>query len=255
MLLLPAYLQTPLLWKEEQFGVQQFVLPQLAEKISTTAEAPEGIRLGQRLEYCFKALIEAHPDFELVVHGLQIKRQKKTLGEIDFIVRDKRLDHSAEHAHKVYHVEHTFKFYCIDPNITEPIHRLVGPNRKDMFFTKLDKIKNHQLPLIYTEESKNALQHYGLESQAIQNRVYFKAHLFTPWNQEQKRPVPSAPLIRPLNAACTQGYWLRMEQLEDPFLKMPNFTFPTKMIGHLILLRNYSGWITGLCSRKYIYDI
>ncbi|MEL6977000.1 MAG: DUF1853 family protein, partial [Bacteroidota bacterium] len=65
--------------------------------------------------------------YEVVLKNIPVLEGKTTVGEIDFILKDLVRD-------EVVHVELTYKFYVIDPSISEPIHRLLGPNRRDMFF-------------------------------------------------------------------------------------------------------------------------
>ena len=160
---------------------------------------PSTLRLGHQVEHIFFQILEAHPDYEILAHSVQIKRGNKTIGELDFLIK---------YQGQVYHIELSCKFYLIDPLITEPIHRLIGPNRGDMFFTKLDKTKDQQLPLLHSKECLPHLQALGLEASQIKQQVCFLAHLFTPI-------TGALPSIRPLNKQCIVGAWMRMSYFEN----------------------------------------
>ena len=71
---------------------------------------PQNIRLGQRMEYFMEAALK-DSDYEILAKNLQIIYQKKTLGEIDFIVKN-RSDNS------IFQVEMVYKFYLFDPEST-----------------------------------------------------------------------------------------------------------------------------------------
>jgi hypothetical protein len=57
--------------------------------------------------------------------NIQVIEDKKTIGEIDFIIEDKNTK-------QVIHMELAYKFYLFDPSISsEPINNWIGPNRDD----------------------------------------------------------------------------------------------------------------------------
>ena len=105
---------------------------------------------------------------------------------------------------RLLHIELTYKFYIIDTHISEPIHQLIGPNRRDMFFTKMEKIKQRQFQLLHTEEGSRALDEKGIHHEEIEHQCCFKAQLFHPYEESKVH-------IRPLNSGCIQGFWLKFD--------------------------------------------
>ena len=143
MKLVQGFTNTQPLWRGTQFGIPQFRLPSIDLRTFTPTPIPTKLRLGHQVEHVFIQNLESHPDYTILAHSLQIKRNKQTIGELDFLVRYKE---------QLYHIELSCKFYLIDPSITESIHCLVGPNRSDAFFKKIEKTQQKQLPLLYCEE-------------------------------------------------------------------------------------------------------
>jgi len=197
-----GFINTPTLWSKEQFGLSQFELPTMnlasfkAQPISTK------LRLGHQVEYIFKQLLEYSDQYEVIAHNIQIKRGKETIGELDFLVKERFRESILQ---QIIHIELTYKFYIIDPVITEPIHRLMGPNRKDMFFTKMEKTRDKQLPLLYSKECQEAMESLHINTDTIKQQTYFLAQLFTEYG---KKDVAT---IRPLNKKCIVGFWVRFE--------------------------------------------
>ena len=207
-----GFLASPPLWEHTQFGLQQFEIPPLDLAHFEPQSIPEKLRLGHQIEYIFHQLLSHSDCYEVLAHNIQIKKGNDTLGELDFIIRSclparqvrETCAERSRSSKKLLHLELTYKFYIIDPTIDDPIHRLIGPNRKDAFFAKLEKTKQKQLPLIHTEEGKQTLATLGIESSELDQQVLFMGQLFIPYNT-------TAPSIEPLNTDCIVGFWIRMQ--------------------------------------------
>ncbi|MFS4468346.1 DUF1853 family protein [Maribacter sp. 2210JD10-5] len=209
-----GFISTPPLWINEQFNIIQFKFPEIDLAQFEPQPIPTKIRLGHQMEHIFKQLLEYSPDYEVLLHNLPIKSGKQTLGEIDFILKEKRTQ-------KLIHVELTYKFYIINPKISEPVHQLMGPNKRDMFFTKMEKIKNHQFTLLHSKEGSKALAKVGVDQQKIEHQTCYKALLFEPYRS-------NAISIRPLNTDCIMGYWLRFSEFNAAEFKNHEFYIPFK---------------------------
>lgn len=209
-----GFLQTPPLWTKSQFGITQFEFPEVALTNHTPTPIPQKIRLGHQMEHVCKQLLEASNEYDVLVYNLPVRKHKQTLGEIDFILREKATE-------LIIHLELTYKFYIIDPQISEPIHQLMGPNRRDMFFTKMEKIKNEQFGLLHSPAGQKTLTEKGIPTQNIQHQTCYKAQLFEPY---QSGPIN----LRPLNPQCITGYWLRLEDLQNETFKNYEFYIPYK---------------------------
>ncbi len=209
-----GFLDTPPLWEKEQFDIQQFEFPDLVLHSFQPKSIPGNIRLGHQMEYVFKQLVEYSDAYNIVLYNLPIRQEKNTLGEIDFILKNKITD-------QLIHVELTYKFYLIDPEILEPIHRLIGPNRRDTFFIKMGKIKHKQFPLLHSEAGAQALANRHIDHLQLEHQCCFKAQLFQPYGSNSVN-------IGPLNKDCLVGYWLRFDDFNKSEFANAQFYLPTK---------------------------
>ena len=214
-LLLDGFYNTQPLWKQEQFGVSQFHMPTLNDLSIEMEPFARNLRLGHQMELAFKALIQASPQYELLLSNILIEEGKQRLGELDFLVREK-------YSGQITHVELAYKFYIINPDISEPIHRLMGPNKRDMFRTKLDKLKSKQFPLLYHHTLTSHWEALEIESTAINQAACFKAQLFKPYGEATIH-------IRPLNTACLSGEWIRFDDFNQKDFSKWQFYIPRKL--------------------------
>ena len=133
---------------------------------------PHPIRLGQRMEvFMANAIAEV---YQITAKNLQIISDKKTVGEVDFL-----LEHKASKEN--VHLEMVYKFYFYRPEVKGNwIARLQGPNAKDHLQLKLNKLRSKQFPLLYKEETKPDLEALNLDVGQIKQHLLFKAQVFTP---------------------------------------------------------------------------
>lgn len=203
-----GFLASSPLWVGTQFGLQQFELPPIDLTDFEPQPIPKKLRLGHQVEYIFHQLLSHLDGYEVVAHNIQIKKGNNTMGELDFMIRCRETSAETSRSNKkLFHVELTYKFYILDPTVVDPIHQLVGPNRKDAFFAKLEKTKQKQLPLVYTEEGTQTLTTLGIDSTEITQKVLFMGQVFTPYHT-------SVPSIAPLETACIVGYWVHMHDFK-----------------------------------------
>ena len=117
-------------------GLDTFNLSKLNIATNLTFELPTNLRLGHLVERIVSALIKSSTNYKLLFENIQVIEDKKTIGEIDFIVTNKNTK-------KLTHIELAYKFYLFDPNISsEPISNWIGPNRNDSLEEKLEKVKS-----------------------------------------------------------------------------------------------------------------
>lgn len=209
-----GFLDTPPLWNGNGFGIQQFKFPKVSILPFDLKPIISGIRLGHQMEYVFKQLIECSEQYDVVLYNLQIIKEKQTLGEIDFILKDQQQD-------KLIHVELTYKFYLIDPEILDPTHRLIGPNRRDAFFMKMRKIKNKQFPLLHSQAGSESLAANNIDHSALEHQCCFKAQLFQPFGSKDID-------IGPLNSNCIVGHWIRFDAFDKPDFENFQYYIPPK---------------------------
>lgn len=208
-----GFLNSEPLWMGNQFGLQQFKMPIVDLEAFKPRPIPTNLRLGHQIEHILTQILDYCDDYELLAHSIQIKKGNDTIGELDYLIKS--------NSRQIVHLELSYKFYLLDPDISEPIHRLVGPNRRDMFFTKLDKTKDKQLSLLYTDHCKRTLIRKALPTDNIEQQVCFRAQLFAPYQRK-------SPSIRPLNTNCVVGYWLRFVVFETDDFKDHTYYLPRK---------------------------
>lgn len=205
-----AFYKTASLWSGSLLGLQQFYLKNFDFNHLKEGDAlelpsiPQGTVLGKRAEYFFKFCIEGSNNYELLLSNVQIFKKKVTVGELDYIVKEIPTGH-------IIHIELVYKFYIYDPEFasTEKSDLLIelskyrGPNRRDHLIRKIKHLKNHQLPLLYSQETQDILTSHSIPLEKIRQQVCFLAHVFIPhkyWNHDFKY----------INKACIVGYYFKI---------------------------------------------
>ncbi len=209
-----AFYHTPPLWTNGQFGLDQFDFPQLDLATFKASPIPEKLRLGHKMEHVFEQLIGFSRHWNVLAKNLLVDEGKTRIGELDFI-----LSNTTEN--RCYHIELAYKFYLINPEISEPIHRLIGPNKKDMFFTKLDKLKEKQLPLLFHDTLVQKLENLGVNRNKVVQQLCFKTQLFLPYAVSQVG-------IRPLNKKCILGNWIHFDDFNTSEFQKWDYYIPFK---------------------------
>ncbi len=191
------------LWNSETlFGLSQFNFEELSKEVARpntiSVTIPDNEVLGKRIEFFFEYCIETSKSYEVIAKNLQVFKEKITIGELDFLIRDLQND-------KVIHIELIYKFYLYDPSMSQELDRWIGPNRKDSLLQKVDKLKNKQLPLLFRDETTPILESFNLRASTINQQVCFLANLFIPYlHRDESLPH--------LNKNCIVGYWMRLEE-------------------------------------------
>lgn len=141
----------------------------------------------------FEQLIEFHLrgvlGVDLVATGEQVFRDGVTVGELDFVFRDA--------AGLLQHWETAVKFYLFTDEDPRRGSRLIGPNPRDSFEQKLNRLTTHQLPL-----GRSVCP--GLAAQA----AIVRGFIFYPPNAE----VPLSALPLELSPNHLRGIWLRSDK-------------------------------------------
>ena len=206
-----GFLQTACLWEDRDiFDMQQFELPFKSSKInSKILEEP---RLGKYVERFVSFELTQDSSIEIISENIQIQKEKITIGELDCILLKNG---------KPIHLEIIYKFYLYDASFGKnEIEHFIGPNRKDALIEKLTKLKEKQLPLLFTNECKIYLSTINLASENIQQQVYFKAQLFVPFSGENI-------LLSKINQACVVGFYITPNALAA--FSDCKFNIPNKM--------------------------
>ncbi|WP_298339913.1 DUF1853 family protein [uncultured Algibacter sp.] len=192
-----GFLKTPCLWKSNSvFDLQQFEITSALKKIDIVLN--DNLRLGKYVERLVSFELEQLNDISILAENIQIQDEKITLGEIDCLLL--RND-------KPIHLEVIYKFYLYDESVgNSEIDHFIGPNRKDSLIEKLTKLKEKQLPLLYSDACKPYLEALDLKPEKIIQQVYFKAQLFMPFSKSNIE-------LKTLNTACISGFYINQNEL------------------------------------------
>lgn len=222
-----GFVKTPLLWYGKNVkSLNQFNLPVLRPLIYPVGPIKE-IRLGKRVEQFLSYFIQQNPNYNLLAKNIQVKNNKQTIGELDFLVLEND---------QLFHIENIYKFYLYDDQITScsEIDNWIGPNRNDTLTYKLDKLENKQLPLLYSKYTEQALQNFDLDINNIKQCVCFKAQLFLPYLLQNVD-------VGPLNKQSVYGHYFNISRLQQ--FQEHLFFIPQKM-DWLIDAHHNVSWLT-----------
>lgn len=181
----------PFLFKQNPIeGIDLFhpevLIPQWNE---TYAALP----IGKIMEHRFRDALLASRRYELVSHGLQIQGEDRTLGELDFLIRDLE-------DRQVWHIEFVYKFYIYRQELgSDRYDPWIGPGLKDRLIYKLDKLTRQQFPILHSTECRTLLEPLGLDVDRIKQGLAFCAELFLPLGIDE---IPEG-----LDTRCIQGRW------------------------------------------------
>ncbi|MDR5590365.1 DUF1853 family protein [Christiangramia sp. SM2212] len=213
-----GFLNTPDIFPDER-DLKTFQFPDvnLSEALLLDLEEldhPRNSVLGKRMESFFEIAIKHSERYDLIASNIQIIENKQTLGELDFLVFDKEIS-------KTVHVELVYKLYVYDESLSNERDKWIGPNRRDSFSEKLEKLRSKQFPLLYKPETSHYLKKLGLNKEDIQQQLCFKAQLFTADNlnfSDQKT----------VNPDCYKGHYVRLSDFIEENNSDSQFHSPKK---------------------------
>jgi hypothetical protein len=207
-----GYQNTPCLWNGKLIGLQQFRITETAQDF-LVSEKPQRLRLGRWVEEFAKHQISSNSKYKPLTYGLQIRKQKQTLGELDLLFLYKS---------QPVHLEIIYKFYLYDntKSYNNTLEYWIGPNRTDSLVLKLDKLQSRQIPLLHHPVTTAQLIDLALPSEGYQQKVQFKAQLFLPLADPQIS-------LGPLNNSCVYGFYISCKELYQ--LKAFDFYLPHKL--------------------------
>ncbi|WP_341221288.1 DUF1853 family protein [Polaribacter atrinae] len=204
-----GFLQTPCLWSDSiVYDLKQFEIELKSTKIDI--DLNDKMRLGKYIERFVSFQLAQEKGISIVCENIQIQREKITLGELDCILLKEETP---------IHLEIIYKFYLYDASVgTSEIDHFIGPNRKDSLVEKLNKLKDKQLPLLYSDECVSYLKTINLKASKIEQQVYFKGQLFVPYFETDIQ-------LSILNQDCVVGFYINkneLTQFKDCAFFIPN---------------------------------
>lgn len=192
------------------------------QNISISAEdrfEPFTHKVGRYFEHLVSVMLRNSADHELHDQSVQIIRDGRTLGELDFVYSDR--------TSVITHCEVAIKYYLYYPDNNSTGSHFIGPNPEDAFENKVSRLISHQLPLSKTYYTK-----------AKRRETFVKGCIFYPYGSELPTATPLylsrehlrgtwlyardvANLANYTNAAyciCRKPNWLGPPMDEDTFL-------------------------------------
>ena len=162
-------------------------------------------KLGHLYEDALAALLQASPRYTLLEQGLQLQKDRhQTVGELDFLLRD-------HDSGSLIHLELAVKFYLALP-CPEKGLLLPGPNARDNYYKKLERMRSHQLTLIRRHRDLLPSQY---SSEPIETRQLVIGCLFDHIDA-------SAPaLAEYMHPALRRGLWVRQSEFASTFSSAP----------------------------------
>ncbi|MEH6402675.1 MAG: DUF1853 family protein [Sneathiella sp.] len=153
--------------------------------------------LGTYFEHLVFYWLECLDDVQVINRNLQIYSGKETIGEIDLLFTYKK---------QIYHWELSVKFYAnVGSGLDED--KWVGPLKKDNLKRKLDRLFDHQLPLLLRPQSQEAIS--PITSKEIISSPYVKGMLFAKADGKIPQLLPQR-----VSSNCLLSKWCFLSDLE-----------------------------------------
>lgn len=196
------------IFNQQLFNSEVEELNSLLIKLDDNTEPlKEYIRLGNNklLGKYFESLAEFwfqnSKRFNLIEKSVQVNHNGETLGEFDFILKDRSTD-------KFIHLEAAGKFYLSFENKSD-WKTFIGPNPNDNLQNKIEKLFNEQTQLSKTSLGREKLSELGVTE--IESALLLKGYFFYPMqnfiSEDFRMPLHSNP-------NHNKGWWLRFGDLE-----------------------------------------
>lgn len=152
---------------------------------------PKNKRLGFYAEALLSFFFQTYSKVELLLQNFQIIDDKKTLGELDFIIKWNN---------RVIHLECAVKFYlCNHSQNVDDLHSWIGPACKDDLGKKIIKVKEKQLPMIDSPVFRSQISQDNIES-----FLFLKGVMYV--NQETKCDWINKDLL---------GHYFRLNEVDS----------------------------------------
>lgn len=177
-------------------------------------------KLGHLYEQALQLLIDASANLTCLASHLQVyDESRRTLGELDFILFD-------TFARRHIHLELAVKFYLAVP--TDKGWSFPGPDPRDNWQRKLDRLEDHQIPLSQRPEAKRLLQErFDIKTIEAQQLIY--GRLFHPLE------CTDSPRLAYMAPDGQTGHWLYVRQwasrftVDEDFLLIPKPLWPVPL--------------------------
>tara|TARA_R100001039_G_scaffold36467_1_gene32817 strand:+ start:1499 stop:2416 length:918 start_codon:yes stop_codon:yes gene_type:complete len=152
-------------------------------------------RLGLYTEQLYDCLLRDLLGWTVVARNLPIRAHGKTLGELDFVVRNPHTGNNEHH-------EIAVKFYLGYRHRNAAGIRWYGPNARDRLDLKSERMLHLQSQRCRLPETLDTLAAAGIEAPSV-SRVFMPGYLFYP--VDAALPAPATA-----DASHLRGHWLSL---------------------------------------------
>ena len=222
-------LESPHLLNQQYLNTRvcaDFCPPQVSGSIdlSSAPRIQPARRLGLYFEQLWQQLACRYFDQVIIAANKQIIHENFTLGALDLL--------SFCQKKQVYvHYELAVKFYLKSRN-GDNLSDWIGPNSADRLDLKLDRLINHQLPLIHDPRARTHIDQWiegkgmpSIDATGLHQQLVMKGWLFEHYQNANQRE--DGPFVNP---DCMTGIWLHFNEL------LPWLTTTSSEYKHWILL-------------------
>lgn len=183
-------------WLDPGLRMLEFSIP---DDLSIGTQIRENTLLGKRAEVFFLEAISLQNRYEILAAQIQLIEEGITLGELDFILKDKIKN-------QYLHVELSYKLYLFDAQSSSSLNQWVGPNKRDSLHKKWSKLRDSQFPNLYTITGIEILETLNIEPQEIQQVVHMPLQLFLPFGKTVEVGAEFLP--------CVVGEWMSFKEFQ-----------------------------------------
>jgi len=206
------------LWPEAKWFQQAYVdtLPWLQALDEDSSELDELLlkqkdkRLGKYFESLWLFWLTNNPRYQIVENNIQIIIDGETLGEIDFVIFDKK-------SQQTIHWEVAVKFYLGVGDVAK-MFNWHGPNLRDRLDIKVEHLKNRQSMVAKDRRIASWLSMQGVDIDLC--AVILKGRLYYPWQPES---LVKRCLSSPFASEHLTSWWLTSSQFEQAFDEKEEF--------------------------------
>lgn len=184
------------------------------EVVSFIREEPTR-RVGRYFERLIHFYLSRIRQADIIASGLQIRDVSRTVGELDFVFRERptaELDGNPKSL--LTHWETAVKFYLWCPDRTVEGSHLIGPNAADTFDRKVSRLLQHQVPLGQTEEARKPLNRIAGSPERPRSLAFVKGRIFYPAEFSRSQfDLTKCAHPAELSPGHLHGVWVRESQI------------------------------------------
>lgn len=160
-------------------------------------------RLGHHFERLYECLLTDLLGWTVLLKNQQIRRENRTIGELDFVVHN-------PHDRRTEHHEIAVKYYLGYPSANGQ-NRWYGPNARDRLDLKTDHLLHRQSQLTSRTETIQVLNDHGIKG-PVTTRIFMPGYLF--YSDANRLQAPGTVPENHL-----RGRWMYLSEVQPDITK------------------------------------